>query len=117
MQTTFQFMTLREVLERHGILAASELRRRIVDEHGQPKLSRAQAHNLWRGKAGVGKETMRMLHDSLGISYDELMEVDPVPSPRTRKTETPEDFAPPEGMKPPKNGRRGKGRNQRRPRS
>jgi transcriptional regulator with XRE-family HTH domain len=110
MQTTVQRMTLREVLERHGILAASELRRRILDEHGQPKLSRAQAHNLWRGKAGVGKETMRLLHDSLGISYDELMEVDPVPSPKTQRAETPE------GPKPTNDRRRRNGRNQRRPR-
>jgi hypothetical protein len=79
MDTIVQGMTLQEILKRHGILAASELRRRIVDEHGQPKLSRAQAYNLWRGRAGVGKETMRLLHDQLGISYDELMEVDPVP--------------------------------------
>jgi transcriptional regulator with XRE-family HTH domain len=94
MQTTLQFMTLRELLERHGILAASELRRRVVDEHGQPKLSRAQAHNLWRGKAGVGKETMRLLHDSLGISYDELMEIDPVPSPRKRRADAGEGDRP-----------------------
>jgi transcriptional regulator with XRE-family HTH domain len=83
MQTTLQFMTLKELLERHGILAASELRRRI------PTLSRAQAYNLWRGKAGVGKETMRLLHDRLGISYDELMEIDPVPSPRSRQQQKP----------------------------
>jgi transcriptional regulator with XRE-family HTH domain len=79
MQTIVQDMTLQELLTRHGILAASELRRRI------PTLSRAQAYNLWRGKAGVGKETMRLLHDHLGISYDELMEVDPVPSPRRKQ--------------------------------
>jgi transcriptional regulator with XRE-family HTH domain len=101
MQTTLQFMTLKELLERHGILAASELRRRVVDEHGQPLLSRAQAYNLWRGKAGVGKETMRMLHDKLGISYDELMEVDPVPSPR-RKPRRPEEehTSRPKGRRP-----------------
>jgi transcriptional regulator with XRE-family HTH domain len=79
MHTIVQGMTLQELLTRHGILAASELRRRI------PTLSRAQAWNLWRGKAGVGKETMRLLHDHLGISYDELMEVDPVPSPRRKR--------------------------------
>jgi transcriptional regulator with XRE-family HTH domain len=73
-----QVMTLKQLLERKGILAASELRRRV------PTLSRAQAHNLWRGKAGVGKETMRLLHDTLGISYDELMEIDPVPRPQPK---------------------------------
>jgi hypothetical protein len=85
MDTIVQVMTLEELLRRHGILAASELRRRIVDAHGQPLLSRAQAHSLWRGKAGIGKATMRLLHDQLGISYDELMEVDPVPSRRKRQ--------------------------------
>jgi transcriptional regulator with XRE-family HTH domain len=78
MHTNLQGMTLQEILTRHGILAASELRRRI------PTLSRAQAYNLWRGKAGVGKETMRLLHERLGISYDELMEVDPVPKHRPK---------------------------------
>jgi hypothetical protein len=82
MNTIVQSMTLQELLKRHGILAAGELRRRIIDEAGQPKLSRARAHNLWRGKVGVGKEPMRLLHNQLGISYDELMEVDPVPKRR-----------------------------------
>jgi transcriptional regulator with XRE-family HTH domain len=79
MDTIVQVMTLQELLRKHGILAASELRRRI------PTLSRAQAYNLWRGRAGVGKETMRLLHDRLGISYDELMEVDPVGRPQRRQ--------------------------------
>ena len=61
MLTTVGGMTLEDLLRRHNILAASELRRRI------PGMSRAQAYNLWRGKAGVGKETMRLLHDHLGI--------------------------------------------------
>jgi transcriptional regulator with XRE-family HTH domain len=87
MDTIVQLMTLQELLKRHNILAASELRRRIVDEHGEPKLSRAQAYNLWRGKAGVGKETMRLLHDHLGIPYDELMEIDTVPGYRKRPTD------------------------------
>jgi transcriptional regulator with XRE-family HTH domain len=80
MSITVACMTLKDLLERYGILAASELRRRV------PELSRAQAHNLWRGKAGVGKETMRLLHDRLGISYDELMQVDPVPRPPRRSS-------------------------------
>jgi len=79
MRTIVQDMTLQEILRRHNILAASELRRRIVGEHGQPKLSRAQAHNLWSGKVGVGKETMRLLHDHLGLSYEDLMQVEAVP--------------------------------------
>jgi transcriptional regulator with XRE-family HTH domain len=82
MQVTMAGMTLKDLLRQYGILAASELRRRILDEDGQPKLSRAQAWNLWSGKVGVGKETMRLLHDQLGISYDELMGVDTVPAPK-----------------------------------
>ena len=78
MQTIIRSMTLKELLERHGILAASELSRRTG-------LSRAQAYNLWRGKAGVGRATMRLLHDRLGISYDELMDVDLVGRPPKRQ--------------------------------
>jgi Cro/C1-type HTH DNA-binding domain len=90
MNTIVEVMTLEQLLRKHGILAASELRRRIVDANNQPLLSRAQAHALWRGKAGIGKATMRLLHDQLGISYDELMEVDPVPRRPKRQS-------PPEG--------------------
>jgi hypothetical protein len=72
METIIERMTLKELLIRHNVLAPSELRRRI------PKLSTAHASNLWNGKSGVGKETMRLLHDRLGIAYDELMQVDTV---------------------------------------
>jgi hypothetical protein len=34
MNTIVQSMTLQELLRRYGILAASELRRRIIDEAG-----------------------------------------------------------------------------------
>ena len=74
MHTIVRSMTLKELLERHGILAASELSRRIG-------LSRAQAYNLWRGKAGEGRATMRLLHDRLEISSDQLMDVDLVGRP------------------------------------
>jgi hypothetical protein len=87
MQTTLQFMTLQDLLKRHGILAASELRRRVLDEQGEPIWTRTQAHNLWSGRAGVGKETMRLLHDKLGISYEELMDVDAVPRRTKRRPE------------------------------
>ena len=68
-------MTLQELLKRHNILAPSELWRRI------PNMSRAHASNLWTGRSGIGRETMRALHDRLGIPYEELMEVDPVHQP------------------------------------
>jgi hypothetical protein len=86
MNTTVEGMTLQELLKRRGILAASELRRRIVNEQGKPLWSRAQAWNLWSGRVGVGKDTMRLLHDKLGISYDELMEVDTVPARRPQSS-------------------------------
>jgi hypothetical protein len=79
-------MTLQDLLKQRGILAASELRRRIVDEQGNPLWSRAQAWNLWSGRVGVGKDTMRLLHEKLGISYDDLMEVDTVPARRPKSS-------------------------------
>jgi hypothetical protein len=93
MQTTLQFMTLQEILRQHGILAPSELRRRVLKEDGTPVWTRAQAYNLWSGRAGVGKATMRLLHDKLGIPYEELMEVDDVPSRRKRPSEEEESQA------------------------
>jgi hypothetical protein len=90
MSSMVQGMTLQEILINHHILAASELKRRV------PGLSRTQAWNLWSGKAGVGKETMRTLHDRLGISYEELMEVDPVPA---RQKKAPEAARPKLGPK------------------
>jgi hypothetical protein len=82
MIATVRPMKLQDILKAHGILAASELRRRLVDPHGTPLLSRAQAWNLWAGKVGVGRRAMRMLHDHLGIPYEDLMEVDEVPAPK-----------------------------------
>jgi hypothetical protein len=81
MDTIIQPMTLQELLIRHNVLAPSELRRRIKG------MSTAHASNLWNGKSGVGKETMRLLHDRLGIPYDELMEVDLVGRQRKQPPE------------------------------
>lgn len=97
MDTMIGTMTLQELLKRHNILAPSELWRRI------PGMSRAHASNLWTGRSGIGRETMRALHDRLGISYDELMEVDPVGKqpPKTPAAGT----APRRGKRrPPKKG-------------
>ena len=87
MVATMALMTLKDLLREHKILAASELRRRVLDAEGKLKFSRAQAWNLWSGMVGVGKETMRLLHDQLGISYDELMQVDTVPAPARRSSQ------------------------------
>jgi transcriptional regulator with XRE-family HTH domain len=73
MRTTLIRMTLQQLLQQHGITAIRELMHRTG-------LSRQQSWNLWHGYAGVGKETMRRLHTSLGIPLEALLHVDPVPA-------------------------------------
>jgi transcriptional regulator with XRE-family HTH domain len=81
MQGTLQFMTLREILEQREIRSSREL----ADRTG---LSIAQASNLWHAKAGVGRFTMQLLHEKLGIPYEELAQVDKVGRlPRRRPPE------------------------------
>jgi Meiotically up-regulated gene 113 len=69
--------SLRELLKQHDIHTIRELTHRTG-------LSRQQGWNLWWAEAGVGKETMKLLHERLGIPTDELLQVDPVP--RRRRT-------------------------------
>jgi cyanate lyase len=84
MDTMVRRMTLRQLLKRHGIASYRELHQRIGG-------SRQHAWNLWYGYTGVGKGTARRLQEQLGIPYDELMRIVPVPrSKRIRKR-------PPEG--------------------
>jgi hypothetical protein len=78
MGTTLARMKLQEILERHGIHTI----RKLCQETG---LSRQRGWMLWHGKAGVGKATAKMLHEKLGISLEELIEVDPVPYAWPRK--------------------------------
>jgi hypothetical protein len=64
--------TLSDLLYQHGIHTI----RKLCQETG---LSRQRGWMLWWGKAGVGKQTAKLLHEKLGIPLEELMEVDPVP--------------------------------------
>jgi transcriptional regulator with XRE-family HTH domain len=80
-------MTLRQILKRHGITTLREFQARAG-------FSRQHAWNLWHDYTGVGKGTARTLEERLGIPYDELMHVRPIPaSKRYRKR-------PPEGGQP-----------------
>jgi transcriptional regulator with XRE-family HTH domain len=72
MSTRVKRMTLQTVLKRHGI-TLKELRERTG-------MSRQQGWNLWHGRVGVGKATAKRLHERLGLSFEELMQVDPVPA-------------------------------------
>jgi hypothetical protein len=71
------------VSRRHGITT-------IRDFMHRTGWSRQQSWNLWHGYTGVGKETMRRLHTSLGIPLEALLQIDPVPArPRGRPRKTP----------------------------
>jgi hypothetical protein len=72
MGDTLERMTLQDLLKEHGIHTIRELTHRTG-------LSRQQCWNLWHAYAGVGKETLRRLHERLGIPLERLLEVDPVP--------------------------------------
>jgi transcriptional regulator with XRE-family HTH domain len=75
MDSTVEGMTLQTLLRQHGITTIRELTHRTG-------LSRQQCWNLWHAQAGVGKETLKRLHERLGIPYEQLLEVDPVPRKR-----------------------------------
>jgi transcriptional regulator with XRE-family HTH domain len=81
MDITLEGMTLQTLLQQHGITTIRELTHRTG-------LSRQQCWNLWHGQAGVGKETLRRLHERLGIPLAVLLEVDPVPRRKPRQTGT-----------------------------
>jgi transcriptional regulator with XRE-family HTH domain len=82
MRATVRGMTLQTLLRQHGITKIKELRERTG-------LSRQQSWNLWHGYVGVGKETMRRLHTSLGIPLEALLQVDPVPAVKRPSTTPP----------------------------
>jgi transcriptional regulator with XRE-family HTH domain len=79
MHARFTGMTLQTVLRQHGITTIKDLMHRTG-------LSRQYAWNLWHGYDGVGKETMRRLHTSLGIPLEALLQVDPVPAAKRPRT-------------------------------
>jgi transcriptional regulator with XRE-family HTH domain len=77
MQTRLRRMTLPELLERYRVYTIRD----FADRTG---LSRQHAWNLWHGAAGLGRRTMQRLHDTLGISAEELLQVTP-PPPRPKE--------------------------------
>ena len=78
-------MTLREVLARYGITTLREFCSRTG-------FTRQHAWNLMNGWTGVGKQTMQLLHDRLGIPFEELMQIRPVPrSARQRRIPPPDE--------------------------
>ena len=79
MDITLEDMTLQTLLQQHEITTIRELTHRTG-------LSRQQCWNLWWGQAGVGKETLKRLHERLGIPLEALLEVDPVPRRKPRET-------------------------------
>jgi hypothetical protein len=76
MHARFKGMTLQTLLKRHGITSIKALR-----EH--TGVSRQQGWSLWHGYVGVGKTTAKRLYEQLGIPFEELMQVDPVPAVRS----------------------------------
>jgi transcriptional regulator with XRE-family HTH domain len=72
MNATVGCMTLQDLLKQYGISTIRELTHRTG-------LSRQQCWNLWHAQAGVGKETLKRLHERLNIPLEDLLQVDPVP--------------------------------------
>jgi transcriptional regulator with XRE-family HTH domain len=82
MRARVRGMTLQTLLQQHGITRIKELR----DRTG---LSRQQSWNLWHGRVGVGKATAKRLHERLGLPFEELMQIDPVPAVKRPHTTPP----------------------------
>jgi transcriptional regulator with XRE-family HTH domain len=89
MRARFRSMTLQTLLRQHGITKIKELMHRTG-------FSRQYSWNLWHGYAGVGKATAKLLHERLGLPFEELMQIDPVPA-RVRKAPLRRPSTPPPG--------------------
>jgi hypothetical protein len=74
MPVTVGRMTLKALLEQHGITTLNKFKQKAG-------LSRQHAWLLWWGETGVGKVTMARLHERLNIPLEELIALDPVVSP------------------------------------
>jgi transcriptional regulator with XRE-family HTH domain len=62
-------MLLRELLAQKGVAGPSDLGRRL-------EISRQHASLLWHGKVLPSPEMLRKLRDRLGVSLDELAELE-----------------------------------------
>ena len=74
MPVTVGRMTLKDLLNQHGITSLNVFKQKAG-------LSRQHAWNLWWGTTGVGKATMSRLHERLHIPLEELIALTPVVSP------------------------------------
>jgi transcriptional regulator with XRE-family HTH domain len=81
MHHTVRSMTLRDLLNRHGITTIRDFAQRAG-------LSRQHAWNLWHAQVGVGTEMLKRLHTRLGIPLEELIGVEPVPAVKRPRATT-----------------------------
>src|ERR1700752_2765218 len=77
MRATLGRMTLKDLLQQHGITTIREFARRMG-------FSRQQAWDLWHARAGVGKDMLIRLHQQLKIPLEQLIQVDPISPPKPR---------------------------------
>jgi transcriptional regulator with XRE-family HTH domain len=63
-------MKLPDLLEKYRVYTI----RALCEKTG---LSPQQGWHLWHHRRNLTRETLKLLHEKLGIPYDELMEVDP----------------------------------------
>ena len=73
MRARFKSMTLETLLQQHGITTIRDFAQRTG-------LSRQHAWNLWHAQVGLGTEMVKRLHERLGIPFEALLQVDPVPA-------------------------------------
>jgi transcriptional regulator with XRE-family HTH domain len=82
MRATVKGMTLQTLLQQHGITTIRDFAQRTG-------LSRQHAWNLWHAQVGLGTEMVKRLHARLGIPFEALLEVDPVPAVKRPRTTAP----------------------------
>ena len=88
MPSTLAGMTLQNLLMRYNVKTIAELAHKTG-------MSSQHAWNLWWGVTGIGRVMIERLHEKLDIPVDELLQVDPVktPKPRGRPRKHPHDAA------------------------
>jgi transcriptional regulator with XRE-family HTH domain len=86
MSARLSCMTLRELLQQHGVTSIKEFARRM-------EFSRQQAWDLWHARAGVGRDMLKRLHERLQLPLEELIQIDPIspPKPRGSRARKPRD--------------------------
>jgi len=77
MSATLRTMTLRQLLEQHGVTCIKQLCEDLT-------ISRQYGWNLWHAEQGVGPVMMNKLHKKYHIPYADLMALEPVSPPKPR---------------------------------